>query len=335
MALFQNLFGGQQPGMQPAAPPLPRVPWAQNPMVTTAALSLLGGRNLNDGLANVAATAGQGMAAKTGMQQFMLAQQEAQAKKAEQEQRRAQMNEVMKAWPGLSPEQRALFSAQPELFGQYAMGTMTPEKPMVVGADSQIYNPTTGEWTAPPGGGPQKRPDFGDVTGFRKEIQALPSYKNVAQAAPIYKAMVATYPNKTRASDLNLVYGLGKIFDPGSVVREGEMVLVQDTAALPDWLIGQINRLNGGQALQEGTRQAILTEAKTRMDAYAQQWEQDANQYKGIAERYGIPIEDAIPDFGPLPGMPPNGGGGPRVAPPQQSVPPGVPVDWRTYFGGQ
>jgi len=124
MALFQNLFGGQQPGMQPAAPPLPRVPWQSNPMVTTAALSLLGGRNLNEGLANVAATAGQGMAAKTGMQQFMLAQQEAQAKKAEQEQRRAQMNEVMKAWPGLSPEQRALFSVQPELFGEFALKSM-------------------------------------------------------------------------------------------------------------------------------------------------------------------------------------------------------------------
>lgn len=134
MALFQNLFGGgQQPGMQQPVgmqqPMLPRVPWGQNPMITTAALSLLGGRNLNEGLANVAATAPAGMAAKSGMQQFMLAQQDAQAKKAEAEARKAQMNDVMKAWPGLSPEQRALFSVQPELFGQYAMSTMEAPKP--------------------------------------------------------------------------------------------------------------------------------------------------------------------------------------------------------------
>ena len=124
MALFGNLFGPpQQPGMQPAAP-LPRVPWNQNPMVTTAALSLLGGRNLNEGLANVAATAGQGMAAKSGLQAFMLAQQEKQAAKSEADARKAQMNDVLKAWPGLTEQQRALFSAQPELFGQYAVDSM-------------------------------------------------------------------------------------------------------------------------------------------------------------------------------------------------------------------
>lgn len=125
MALFQNLFGPPQPpGMTPAAPALPAVPWKSNPMITTAALSLLGGRNLNEGLANVAATAGQGMAAKSGLQAFMLAQQEKQAAKSEADARKAQMNDVLKAWPGLTEQQRALFSAQPELFGQYAVDSM-------------------------------------------------------------------------------------------------------------------------------------------------------------------------------------------------------------------
>lgn len=119
---FPNPFAGQT--AQPQQPVLPRVPYKQNPMITTAALSLLGGRNINEGLANVAATAPAGMAAKSGMQQFMLAQQEREAQKAEQEARKSQMNEVMKAWPGLSPEQRALFSAQPELFGEFALKQM-------------------------------------------------------------------------------------------------------------------------------------------------------------------------------------------------------------------
>lgn len=123
---FPLPFGQPQ---QPAAPVLPRVPWNQNPMVTTAAFGLLGGRNLNEGLANVAQAAPAGMVAKSGMQQFMLAKQEKDAEKAAAEARKQQMNEVMKAWPGLTPEQRALFSAQPELFGQYAVGTMTPPKP--------------------------------------------------------------------------------------------------------------------------------------------------------------------------------------------------------------
>lgn len=125
MALFQpppSPFAGQT-----TQPVLPRVPWGQNPMITTAAFGLLGGRNLNEGLANVAQGAPAGMLAKTGMQQFMLQKQEKDAEKAAAEARRQQLNEVMKAWPGLSPEQRALFGAQPELFGQYAVDSMKPK----------------------------------------------------------------------------------------------------------------------------------------------------------------------------------------------------------------
>lgn len=144
-------------------------------------------------------------------------------------------------------------------------------------------------------------PDFGDVGMLRKEIQALPSYKNVTQALPIYRSMVKTAPNKTRASDLNLVYGLGKIMDPTSVVREGEMIMVKDTASIPDWLMGEINRVNGGNALQEDTRNAILAEAQTRMASYLEAWGLDAEQYKGIASRNRLKEEDVIPDIGEMP----------------------------------
>jgi len=46
----------------------------------------------------------------------------------QQNAQRAQMNEALKNWPGLTPEQRALFTNQPELFGQYAVSTMTPKE---------------------------------------------------------------------------------------------------------------------------------------------------------------------------------------------------------------
>jgi hypothetical protein len=97
--------------------------------------------------------------------------------------------------------------------------------------------------------------------------------------------------------------------DPTSVVREGEMIMVKDTASIPDWLLGEIARVNGGNALQEDTRKAILTEAKTRMDAYMQQWQADVGQYQGIVERYRIPEADAIPSFGDLPDLPFTSGG--------------------------
>jgi hypothetical protein len=147
---------------------------------------------------------------------------------------------------------------------------------------------------------------FDNISGLRKEVQGLPSYKNYAQAYPIVKAMADTYNTDSKASDLNLVYGLGKIFDPGSVVREGEMVMVKDTASLPDWLVGAIKGVNGGARLQASTRQAILRETISRANQYKQAYDQDASQYQGIADRYKINPADILPNFGEVPMLPGN-----------------------------
>ena len=139
---------------------------------------------------------------------------------------------------------------------------------------------------------------FDDTAKVRHEVTQLPSYKNLSQAAPIYKSMVETAGRDSKASDLNLVYGLGKIFDPGSVVREGEMVMVKNTASLPDWLVGAANALNGGAALTKETRAAILREAHNRIQSYKTLYDQDTAMYRGIAERNRMNPADVIQDFG-------------------------------------
>jgi hypothetical protein len=141
---------------------------------------------------------------------------------------------------------------------------------------------------------------FEDATKLRADVRSLPSYKNISEAAPIYKTMLETAGRDSKASDLNLVYGLGKIFDPGSVVREGEMVMVKNTASLPDWLVGSINSLNGGARLQPETRKAILAEAHSRMNSYAQMYEQETGMYRGIAESNRINPDHVIGKFGPF-----------------------------------
>jgi hypothetical protein len=142
---------------------------------------------------------------------------------------------------------------------------------------------------------------FANVTTLRKEIQQLPSYKNWAQAEPIYRTMLDSSTRDSKASDLNLVYGLGKIFDPNSVVREGELILVKDTASLPDWLVGSINSINGGARLQPETRAAIMAEAHSRASQYYDMVTQDTEPYRGIATQYNIRQEHVIPPIRPLP----------------------------------
>jgi hypothetical protein len=116
MALPFNLGPGMLNGQQQQ--PLPRMPWNQNQAVTGFALGMLGSPNINAGFQNAAPMALAGMAGNNTNRQLMMAQQEKAATKAEQDAKRARMNEIIKAWPGLTPELRALYTEQPELFGQ-------------------------------------------------------------------------------------------------------------------------------------------------------------------------------------------------------------------------
>lgn len=177
-----------------------------------------------------------------------------------------------------------------------------------------------------------KRDPDSDVTNLRKEVQQLPSYKNLQQAAPIYRSMFDTAGRNTKASDLNLVYGLGKIMDPTSVVREGEMIMVKNSAGMSEQLMGAINALNGGAALTPETRQALMQEAYSRMDTYRQQFDQDMGQYRGIVGRRGFNADDVIPNIGEFKPYeaPPKPSGKGQPAPTGQAQP--LPQDYVDHY---
>lgn len=142
-------------------------------------------------------------------------------------------------------------------------------------------------------------PQTEEITGYRKEVQQLDSYKNVAQAAPVYNSMLEAAGRNTRSADVNLIYGMAKIMDPGSVVRESEMTVAQAIATLPDRIQqGARSLLNAEGRLSDDVRQGIMTEAYSRMNAYRGIFDRDIEQYRGIVGRRGIAEADVIPNFG-------------------------------------
>ena len=175
--------------------------------------------------------------------------------------------------------------------------------PIEAAKDIGVYNSTQG---------PQKV--FENTEKLRDDFANNANVKNYQTVVPIYKSMVEAAGRNTRAADLNLVYGMAKIFDPTSVVREGEQVLVQNTAALPDQLIGMINRLNGGQALQPDTRRALLAEAKSRVDQSEGLYNQTKDFFANNATSMGIDPNKVFFDIGSTPDAPGSSGGpqGPR-----------------------
>lgn len=136
---------------------------------------------------------------------------------------------------------------------------------------------------------------FDNVSGVRKEVRSLSNLKVYESAVPAFNSMVANIDKNSRASDIDFIYAAAKIYDPTSVVREGEQIMVSNTASLPDRIVGAINQLNGGQMLSRDTRLALIDSTRSRVNEYRAGLEKDLTQFRGIADRYKINPDDIIP----------------------------------------
>lgn len=165
----------------------------------------------------------------------------------------------------------------------------------VQGADGQTYmvNKRNPNERVTVGGA--KPPDVKDIDGLRKEIVKLPQVDALITVAPIFNSMQAAAKMNSRAADLDLIYGLGKILDPGSVVREGEMVLVQKTGGIFDQMQGWVSALQGGAALPPDVRAGILATANSRVAELRRSADAAIEPYKGIIQRRGWSEADVMP----------------------------------------
>lgn len=177
-------------------------------------------------------------------------------------------------------------------------------------------------------------PKISDISGVRQDVISDPSYKNMAQAVPIWTSMQDAAGRNTPQADLNMVIALAKLFDPTSVVRQSESGAVELTGDLPQALVSQYKYLTAepGSRLKPKVRQGMLEEGWSRVKGYADAYKQTSDWYGNLANESGIPVDKVVPTFGDLkPYTPPAPAGAP--APPGQP-PAGAavkPGETRTY----
>jgi hypothetical protein len=136
---------------------------------------------------------------------------------------------------------------------------------------------------------------FQNEQGLRKEFEALPEVKKYKQALPSYKGIEDAVKRNTAQSDINIVYGIAKLYDPDSVVREGEYATVANSPNIPDRIKGYAQYLAGGGRLTDKVKGEILAEAKSRMKSYEDQHSVARQNFESIASRSGVDVSRVFP----------------------------------------
>jgi hypothetical protein len=135
-------------------------------------------------------------------------------------------------------------------------------------------------------------------TGLRKEFADLPEVKNYKAAYPSFDSIRSASQRNTPQSDINLIYGLAKLYDPNSVVREGEYATVANSPAIPERLKGYMQYMAGGGKLSPDTKKQIMAEAEARIGSYEQQYQGAQQAYGSIAEKRGLSTDNIFTPVG-------------------------------------
>lgn len=135
-------------------------------------------------------------------------------------------------------------------------------------------------------------------TDLRKEFADLPEVKRYKSAYPSFNAIQKAAKINNPQADINLVYGLAKLYDPESVVREGEYATIANSQAIPEWIKGTAQRLMGGGRLTEETKRQILEQANIRIKGLENEYSNAAGAYQGIATGRGAKLNNVITPVG-------------------------------------
>lgn len=134
-----------------------------------------------------------------------------------------------------------------------------------------------------------------DTDNLRKEFEAKPTVKAYRDVLPIVGA--AKSAPDTRSGDIQMAYAVGKILDPASVVREGELKLVGDAATVMGKIEGQLRTLTQGKGrLSPETRAELNAMLENAVGQRKASFDAEKTSYGGIVARRGYKPEDVFID---------------------------------------
>lgn len=155
-----------------------------------------------------------------------------------------------------------------------------------------------------------------------KEVLNHPTVKGAMDAGRAYNELLAASQAKTPEADLHMIYMLAKIYDPNSVVREGEVATAANTSpAMEKWWGLYNKQMQAGSALSDRARASFIDEGYKAATAH---YNTAADLIKFAGERAGKLGLDPSGVMPPL--SAPQRPGGVPAATPAARTGGGVPV---------
>lgn len=225
----------------------------------------------------------------------------------------AEQGEYEKALPmlqSLQPKERTLKEGETVFMGDKpflsvpkAPKEIDPNKPFMIVDGKIVPNEAyqAFDLRSKSAGAPRMSVDLRDPTAVAKAAMSFqndyraatkPSYAR-AQA---YESMMQAAKDPSAKGDLTMVYSFIKALDPESVVREGEISLVNSNRSIPDQIKGYAQKLATGQNLLPEERQDLIRQAQTLTQTDYKRSRNDVKAYRDNAQRLGLDADLYAPD---------------------------------------
>ncbi len=131
-----------------------------------------------------------------------------------------------------------------------------------------------------------EEPKFTDVMKLRDKAQSdLDSTRYAASAGRQIQQLIS---KPGPFSDIAAIYGLVKMLDPESVVREGEVALMSAATSLFDRLNIAVGKIQQGGAIGPKLRENVTETMQELMSLYRDQAGPIVEDYTGVAERWNM-----------------------------------------------
>ena len=170
------------------------------------------------------------------------------------------------------------------------MATEQWSPPYKVGGEFVQRNTSTGEIRKAYESGDKQT--FTQTTELRNDFNNLPQVKSWNIIEPVLLSAREASKDTSGASDLNMIYALGKVLDPNSVVREGELEMAGNTGSLGQKIAGYYKSVAQGGRLTPEIKQDLLKQIESRTFAQRQSYESAKKKYSEIAKKNNIDPND-------------------------------------------